>query len=85
MSFVDRSKSAALRLLIWVALLGAWEGAFRVVGWKPWVFPAPSHVIEALSAMLGDRSHYALPAAILISLTRLLAWFALSTTIGMLL
>jgi NitT/TauT family transport system permease protein len=85
MSLLERTKNAGLRLLIWAALLGAWEGAFRVVGWKPWVFPAPSHVVDALVAMLGVKSHYALPAAIVISVTRLLAGFALSTVLGILL
>jgi NitT/TauT family transport system permease protein len=85
MTFVQRSKQAALRLLLWAALLGAWEAAFRIVGWRPWVFPAPSHVIEALVAMLGVRSHYALPAAIAISVARLLTGFALSTSLGILL
>jgi NitT/TauT family transport system permease protein len=85
MSLVERTKQAALRLALWAALLGAWEAAFRIVGWKPWVFPAPSHVIEALVAMLGVRSHYALPAAIAISLTRLVTGFALSTALGVLL
>jgi NitT/TauT family transport system permease protein len=85
MALVERTKQAALRLALWCALLGAWEGAFRVVGWKPWVFPAPSHVLEALVAMLGGKSHYALPTAVAISVVRLLTGFALSTTMGMLL
>ena len=85
MSFLERTKNAGLRLLIWVALIGAWEAAFRLIGWRPWVFPAPSHVLDALVAMLGVQSHYALPAAILISVTRLLAGFALSTALGIVL
>lgn len=84
MSLLERTKQAALRLAVWALLLGAWEGAFRVVGWKPWVFPAPSHVLEALVSMLGVRSHYALPAAIAISVARLLTGFTLSTVLGML-
>jgi NitT/TauT family transport system permease protein len=83
MSLLERTKQAALSLLLWAGLLGAWEGAFRVVGWKPWVFPAPSHVAEALIAMLGVKSHYALQAAIVISFTRLVTGFALSTALGM--
>jgi NitT/TauT family transport system permease protein len=85
MSFVEQTKQAGLRLLLWLALLGAWEAAFRLVGWRPWVFPAPSHVIEALVAMLGVKSHYALPEAIVISVTRLVTGFAVSTTLGVLL
>jgi NitT/TauT family transport system permease protein len=65
-------------------LLGGWEGAYRLVGWKPWLFPAPSHVLAALVAMLGVESHYALPAAVVISVSRMLTGFALSTALGML-
>ena len=82
--WLERTRQALLRLAVWAALLGAWEGAYRVVGWKPWVFPAPSHVIEALVAMFGARSHYALPSAIAISVARLLTGFTLSTAAGML-
>jgi NitT/TauT family transport system permease protein len=34
-------------------LLATWEGAYRVVGWKDWVFPAPSHVLDATLGMLN--------------------------------
>jgi NitT/TauT family transport system permease protein len=85
MALLTRVRQAALRLLVWIALLGAWEVAFRVIAWKPWVFPAPSHVVGALVAMLGVQSHYALPAAIAISITRLLTGFAFSASLGMLL
>jgi NitT/TauT family transport system permease protein len=67
-----------------VALLGAWQLAWALVGWKPWVFPAPSHVIESLVAMLGPRTHFAMPLAIAVSATRLVAGFSLSTVLGML-
>ena len=46
------------RVLIWLLLLAAWEGAYRVVGWKPWKFPAPSHVVDSLLDMLGMRSGF---------------------------
>jgi len=81
----QRTTQILLRLAVWGAVLGAWEAAFRIVGWKPWVFPAPSHVIEALGALLGVRSHHALPTAIAISATRLVAGFTISTVVGMLL
>jgi NitT/TauT family transport system permease protein len=81
---LELTKRAAARLAVWVVLLGSWEGAYRLIGWKPWVFPAPTHVLAALVAMLGVESHYALPTAIAISLTRLIAGFALSTVLGML-
>lgn len=41
------------RLAIWVLLLMTWEAAYRAIGWKSWVFPAPSHVVDAFANMLG--------------------------------
>jgi len=84
MSPLSRMRPTLLRLAVWMALLGGWECAYRLIGWKPWVFPAPSHVIDSLSTLLGVRSHYALPAALAISGVRLLTGFALSTLLGML-
>lgn len=40
------------RLAIWIAILLAWECAYRSIQWKPWVFPAPSHVIDSLFSMV---------------------------------
>ncbi len=34
-------------------IITAWEGAYRATGWRPWVFPAPSHIADALLGMLG--------------------------------
>ena len=45
--------TAALRtLLIWIATLLIWEAAYRFIGWRPWIFPAPSHVIQATVNLL---------------------------------
>src|SRR5207237_2116335 len=82
---LNSSRDAILRVVAWVVLLGVWELAWRVLGWKPWVFPAPSHIVESLLALLGNRSHYALPTALAISATRLVVGFAASTALGMLL
>ncbi|WP_428936800.1 ABC transporter permease [Fontivita pretiosa] len=41
------------RTLIWLAIIFAWEAAYRTIGWKPWKFPAPSHVLDSLMAMLN--------------------------------
>jgi NitT/TauT family transport system permease protein len=38
---------------IWIAVIVAWEAAYRVFGWRPWLFPAPSHVLDAITAMLN--------------------------------
>jgi NitT/TauT family transport system permease protein len=42
-------------------LLATWEAAFRVVQWKPWVFPAPSHVLDATLSMLNVRTAFGDP------------------------
>jgi len=84
MSQLSRTHQTLLRVGLWAALLGGWECAYRLIGWRPWVFPAPSHVIESLVTLLGVRSHYALPAAVAISMTRLLTGFAISNVLGML-
>lgn len=50
-------------LLVWVAAIALWEGAYRVIGWKPWLFPAPSHVLDATLSMLGMPTHLGDPVA----------------------
>jgi NitT/TauT family transport system permease protein len=42
-------------------LLAIWEGAYRVVGWRDWVFPAPSHVLDDTLGMLNIDSHFGDP------------------------
>lgn len=42
----------------WVVALGAWEGAYRVIGWRSWVFPAPSHVLDATLALANVRTAF---------------------------
>jgi NitT/TauT family transport system permease protein len=39
-------------------LLAIWEGAYRLVGWKDWVFPAPSHVLDDTFAMLNVDTYF---------------------------
>lgn len=57
-----RWKPAAARTatlaLVWLMLLGAWEGAYRAVHWRPWVFPAPSHVVDAALGMLNVSTYF---------------------------
>lgn len=38
--------------MIWILILAVWETAYRYFGWKAWVFPAPSHLIDSLLGML---------------------------------
>lgn len=55
--------------MIWLLILASWEGAYRVFawkpggvgGWKPWVFPAPSGVLDSLLAMLNVHSDFEAP------------------------
>jgi NitT/TauT family transport system permease protein len=42
-------------------LLATWEGAYRALGWKPWVFPAPSHVLDSTLSMLNVRTAFGDP------------------------
>lgn len=84
MPLPERTTQALSRIAVWALLLGGWEGAYRIIGWKPWIFPAPSHVIESLIMLLGASSHYALPLALVISITRLIVGFTLSMVFGML-
>jgi len=42
-------------------LLATWEAAYRLVQWKPWVFPAPSHVLDATLSMVNVRSAFGDP------------------------
>ena len=42
-------------------LLATWEAAYRLVQWKPWVFPAPSHVLDATLSMLNVRTAFGDP------------------------
>lgn len=82
MSVSSEAKRGALSLALWAVVLASWELAYRVVGWKAWVFPAPSHVFESVVGLLGERSHYALPAALAVSGTRLAAGFSLSIVLS---
>lgn len=47
--------------MIWAALLATWEAAYRLVGWRPWVFPAPSHILDAVLGMLNVQSDFGGP------------------------
>jgi NitT/TauT family transport system permease protein len=95
---------------IWLLVLASWEGAYRIVGWKSWVFPAPSNVIDALFDMFNIRTAFGeplhtgwplppkrtddgarptgstfaapLPRAVIVSVTRLVAGFAISLALG---
>ena len=46
---------------MWLILLATWEGAYRLIQWKPWVFPAPSHVLDSTLSMLNVRTAFGEP------------------------
>jgi NitT/TauT family transport system permease protein len=41
------------RATIWFLLLATWEASYRLIGWRPWLFPAPSHVLDAIVNLIG--------------------------------
>jgi NitT/TauT family transport system permease protein len=59
-----------MRALIWVLLLTTWEAAYRIVHWHPYIFPAPSQVLDSMLGMLGidtgfgEDLHKGWPAAV---------------------
>lgn len=44
-----------------MAVLAAWETAYRVVGWRDYVFPAPSHVLDAALDLMNIRVGFGAP------------------------
>lgn len=71
----------------WAVVVLAWELAFHLIGWKEWLFPAPSHVIQSLWDMLQPESENILRSklvvAIFTSLYRLVIGFVLSLLLGL--
>ncbi len=48
-------------IAVWISAILAWELAYRAIGWRPWIFPAPSHVADATLAMLNLRAGFGEP------------------------
>ena len=64
MSTAKKGKHGSLqRLLIWIAVLAAWETAYRVVGWRDYVFPAPSHVLDAALDLMNIHVGFGQPTS----------------------
>src|SRR5579859_5182942 len=76
-------RRAAVTTAIWVAALVCWELAYRIVGWAPWVFPAPSNVLDSALHLLGNSTQGALLTALAVSGARLAVGFLLSTILGL--
>src|SRR5579862_2277581 len=49
------------RVIFWAMVLLTWEAAYRIVGWRAWIFPAPSHVIDSVVSMLGGHTYFGEP------------------------
>ena len=47
--------------MIWIVILSAWETAYRTIGWKPFTFPAPSHVLDAGMNLLNAPTAFGEP------------------------
>ncbi len=92
--------SRVARYAIWVVLFTAWEIAWRTIQWPAWKFPAPSHVVDAFAYLLGLSTNLsgsvathpqggfwssAMLTALWVSLTRLVAGFAIALVLGVLL
>ncbi|MGD0461121.1 MAG: ABC transporter permease subunit [Tepidisphaeraceae bacterium] len=39
-------------------LLTTWEAAYRIAGWRSFIFPAPSHVVDSMLGMLGIETGF---------------------------
>lgn len=48
-------------ILLWLLVLAGWEAAYRAIGWKAWLFPAPSHVIDATLDLLNIHTAFGEP------------------------
>ena len=67
-------------------ILLSWEAAYRLIGWKPWHFPAPSTVWRSLVDMLQVYPAFdarPLVSGTLVSLARLAGGFGLSLVLGL--
>lgn len=54
------TRRAAL-IVAWLAIFLTWEAAYRVIEWKSWVFPAPSHIVDATLHLLNHPTFFGEP------------------------
>jgi NitT/TauT family transport system permease protein len=47
--------------MIWVLVLTCWEGAYRIIQWEPYKFPAPSHVLDRALSLLNIHTAFSSP------------------------
>ncbi len=48
----------ALLIATWLAIFLTWEAAYRVIDWKSWIFPAPSHIVDATLHLLNHPTYF---------------------------
>ena len=47
--------------MIWIVVLLTWEGAYRLIGWRAYVFPAPSHILDRTLELLNISTAFGEP------------------------
>ena len=52
------NRAGLMRILVWIALLAAWEGAYRLIKWDRTLFPAPLQVLDATLELLNLRTGF---------------------------
>lgn len=75
--------------LIWLILIAIWEGAFRTIGWREYIFPAPSHILRSFLELLnldararGTFISSPLVVGIGVSVIRLMMGFTVALGLG---
>jgi NitT/TauT family transport system permease protein len=82
MHLVLRHRDRLAGIGFWIVLLAAWQIAYAIVGWRPWVFPAPSHVAESFVHLASSSMNVGLASALGVSLLRLAVGFAIAIAIA---
>ena len=44
--------------IAWLSIFVAWETAYRTIQWKSWIFPAPSHIVDATLHALNRPTYF---------------------------
>jgi NitT/TauT family transport system permease protein len=61
MRWSTRITGSLRNLAIWTAVLLTWEAAYRLIGWADYIFPAPSHVLDALLSLMNITAGFGEP------------------------
>ncbi len=57
----EKLKRGLLVALVWVLIVAFWEGSYRIIEWKAYVFPAPSHILDSLLNLFGMKTWFGDP------------------------